>query len=208
MILTEQIFDGVSAVTESVGGDKKKTYLVGTFMESEQKNRNGRIYNKSDLVKATDKINEAASLSRHILGALDHPSHLDIKLDEVAIKLVEAKMQNNDVWCKAEVLEGVPKGQILKSLLESGIQVGVSSRGSGSVNESTGRVSNFNFVTVDVVSQPSAINSFPQTIREHLENYQRGGIVGDLAEAVIHDRKAQEYFQREMAKFIQSLMNK
>ena len=207
MILVEQNFENVQTLVEAVGG-KKKTYLAGTFMESEQKNRNGRIYERSDLDKAVSKINDSAKLNRHILGALDHPSHLEIKLDEVAIKLTEAKMDGNNVWCKAEVLESVPKGQILKALLESGIQVGVSSRGSGQVNESNGRVSNFNFVTVDVVSQPSAINAYPETIQEQLEWYKRGDVVNDLAEAVIHDNMAQRYFQMEMKKFIDSIKTK
>jgi hypothetical protein len=147
-------------------------------------------------------------LARHILGSLDHPSHLEIKLDEVAIKLVEARMNGNDVWCKAEILESVPKGQILKALVDSGINVGVSSRGSGQVNESTGRVSNFNFVTVDVVSQPSAINAYPETVMEQLQMYKRGDIVTDLAEAVINDDMAQKYFQMEMKKFIENILRK
>jgi hypothetical protein len=208
MILIENNFDGVEALVESVEGGKKKTYLTGTFMESERKNRNGRIYETSDLEKAVHKINDASKVNRHILGHMDHPSHLEIKLDEVAIKLVEARMDGKNVWAKAEVLEAVPKGQILKGLLESGVQVGVSSRGTGQVNESTGRVSNFNFVTIDVVSQPSAIGAFPQTIQEQLEMYKRGEVVNDLAEAVIHDKHAQWYFQQEMKKFIDHIRSK
>lgn len=203
MILIEQTFDGVETLVES-SGNSKKTYLAGTFMESGRKNRNGRVYKKTCLEVAANKINDAASIGRHILGHIDHPSHLQIQLDEVAIKLTEARMVGNNVWCKAEVLEGVPKGQILKGLLDAGIQVGVSSRGSGQVNESTGLVESFNFVTVDVVSQPSA-NAYPETIQEQLEMYKRGHLVNDLAEAVIHDKAAQKYFVAEMAKFIGTL---
>lgn len=208
MILIEQNFEGVHALVESSDSGKKKTYLAGTFMESEQRNRNGRIYDRGELEKAVSKINDAAKLNRHILSHLDHPNHLDIKLDEVSMKLVEARMDGNNVWCKGEVLESVPKGQILKSLLEAGIQVGVSSRGSGQVDEGSGRVKNYNFITVDVVSQPSAIGAYPETIQEQIEYYKRGNVVTDLSEAVIHDPMAQKYFQLEMKKFINEVLLK
>lgn len=207
MILIEENFENVEALVESVGG-KKKTYLSGVFMEAETKNRNGRIYERSDLQTAVDKINEAAKLKRHILGHCDHPSHLEIRLEDVAMKLTEAKMVNNQVMCKAEILENHPKGQILKSLIESDVSIGVSSRGSGQVNESSGRVSNFNFVTVDAVATPSCRSAYPETVMEQLQMYKRGEIVNDLAEAVIHDNIAQKYFQMEMKKFIDSIKTK
>jgi hypothetical protein len=206
MILIENNFDGVQRIVESADG-KKKTYLVGTFMESETRNRNGRIYDKKEIEAAVNKINDAAKLNRHILSHLDHPNHLDIKLEDVAMKLMEAKMEGNQVWCKAQVLETLPKGQILKGLLDEGITIGVSSRGSGQVDESTGRVRNFNFITVDAVAQPSA-NAYPETIQEQLEYYKRGNVIEDLSEAVIHDPMAQQYFQLEMKKFINEVLLK
>ena len=204
MILLEETFN-VETLTEEVG-DKKKTYLQGIFMEAETKNRNGRIYDKKEMEKVVEKINESSKLNRHILGALDHPSTLEIKLDEISHRLIEAEMRGNQVICKAEVLESTPKGAILKSLLDSGVTIGVSSRGSGSVNESTGRVTNFNFVTVDAVATPSCKSAYPETIRESLQMYNRGEIIDDLAEAVAHDPIAQKYFEIEMKKFIQGLM--
>lgn len=207
MILIEENFENVEALVESVGG-KKKTYLSGVFMEAETKNRNGRIYETSDLQAAVDKINESAKLKRHILGHCDHPSHLEIRLEDVAMKLTEAKMVNNQVMCKAEILENHPKGQILKSLIESDVSIGVSSRGSGQVNESNGRVSNFNFITVDAVATPSCRSAYPESVMEQLQMYKRGDVVNDLAEAVIHDNMAQRYFQMEMKKFIDSIKTK
>lgn len=203
MILLEETFN-VETLTEEVG-DKKKTYLQGIFMEAETKNRNGRIYDKGEMAKVVEKINEASKLNRHILGNLDHPSTLEIKLDEVCHRLIEAEMRGNQVVCKAEVLK-TPKGAILESLLEAGVTVGVSSRGSGSVNESTGRVTNFNFVTVDAVATPSCKSAYPETIKEHLEMYDRGEIVTDLAEAISHDPIAQKYFEIEMRRFIKEMM--
>lgn len=207
MILIEEHFEGVTPITESVG-DGKKLYLSGVFAESSVKNRNGRVYERSDMEKVVAQINNSADSGRHILGCLDHPNTLEIKLEEVSHRLMSAKMEGNQVLCKAEILEKHPKGAIAKALIESGVQLGVSTRGSGQVNESTGAVRNFGFVTVDLVATPSCRSAYPQTIQEQLEYYRKGGYVTELAEAVIHDQAAQKYFQAEMKKFIETLYNK
>lgn len=203
MILIEENFNQVQTLNESVNGEKK-LYLSGVFMQWGTKNRNGRIYEETDLTSAADMINEAAQNGRHILSELDHPSTLEIKLENVAMRLMEAKMDGKNVMCKAEVLS-TPKGKILSSLMESGVQVGVSSRGSGSVNESTGKVNNYKFLTVDVVASPSAQDAYPETLREQMEMYGRGEMITDLSEAAVHDPLAQKYFEIEMRKFINSL---
>lgn len=205
MILIEENFEGV--LTESAS-DGKKTYLSGIFMESGNKNRNGRIYDSSEMQREVDKINEAAKRGHYVLGELDHPNSLEIKLENVSHKIVEMTMKGNLVYGKAEIIDKHPKGQILKALVDSGVRVGVSSRGSGQVNESTGIVSNFGLVTVDAVATPSCRSAYPQTIQEQLEYYRKGGYVTELAEAVIHDQAAQKYFQAEMKKFIETLYNK
>lgn len=205
MILIEENFEGV--LTEAAS-DGKKTYLSGIFMESGNKNRNGRIYDSSEMQREVDKINEAAKSGRYVLGELDHPNSLEIKLENVSHKIVEMTMKGNLVYGKAEIIDKHPKGQILKALVDSGVQVGVSSRGSGQVNESTGIVRNFGLVTVDAVATPSCRSAYPQTIQEQLEYYRKGGYVTELAEAVIHDQAAQKYFQAEMKKFIETLYNK
>jgi hypothetical protein len=206
MILIEQNFDQVDTLVESVdGGQGKKFYLSGVFAEAETRNRNKRVYDKKEMMESVSKINDAAKLGRHILGELDHPATLEIKLENVSHRILEARMEGNQVICKAEILEKHPKGAIAKALLESGVQLGVSTRGSGALNESTGRVSNFNLVTVDLVAQPSALNAYPETLREQLEMHKRGEILTDLAEAQIHDPLAQKYFQIEIKKFIESI---
>lgn len=205
MILIEENFEGV--LTESAS-DGKKTYLSGIFMESGNKNRNGRIYDSAEMQREVDKINEAAKRGHYVLGELDHPNSLEIKLENVSHKIVEMTMKGNLVYGKAEIIDKHPKGQILKALVDSGVQVGVSSRGSGQVNESTGIVRNFGLVTVDAVATPSCRSAYPQTIQEQLEYYRKGGYVTELAEAVIHDQAAQKYFQAEMKKFIETLYNK
>lgn len=106
---------------------------------------------------------------------------------------------------KAEILDKHPKGAILRALIDSDIRVGVSTRGSGSVMESTGEVSNFRMVTVDAVATPSCRSAYPETIQEQLEMYARGEIVTDLSEAVVTDPAAQQYFLTEMKKFIEHI---
>lgn len=208
MILIEEKFNDVSPLLESADDGKKKMYLKGIFAESEEQNQNGRIYAKSEMEKEVRRINEQAKLKRYVLGELDHPSTLEVKLENVSHKIVEMWMEGNKAYGKAEIIEGHPKGQILKSLVESGIQVGVSTRGSGQVNESTGRVTNFRMITVDAVATPSARSAYPETIQEQIEYYKRGNVVTDLSEAVIHDPMAQKYFQLEMKKFINEVLLK
>lgn len=203
MILIEEKFDDVSPLMESVK-DGKKLYLKGIFAEAESKNQNGRIYDLNEMKAQVQRINDQAKLGRFVLGELDHPSVLEIKLENVSHKIVEMWMEGNNAYGKAEIIEGHPKGQILKSLIESGIQVGVSTRGSGQVNESSGRVNNFKMITVDAVATPSARSAYPETIEEQLSMYKRGEIVTDLSEAVINDAIAQKYFQLEMRKFIEA----
>lgn len=206
MILLETNFHNI--ITESAQ-DGKKLYLSGVFMESEKRNRNGRIYQRSEMERAVQKINEAAKAGRYVLGELDHPQgRLDICLENVSHKIIEMKMVGDDAIGKAEILTTVPKGQIAKGLIEAGVQLGVSSRGSGVVEESTGKVSRFDIVTVDLVANPSAINAYPISIYESLQLYRRGGHVENLAEAILHDDAAQKYFKKELLKFVESCFKK
>lgn len=208
MILLESQFNNI--ITEALQSEsgKKRFYLKGIFMESEVENRNGRTYQFPEMQNAVTKINSAASAGRHILGELDHPGSLEIKLENVSHRILDMRMEGNNAIGRAEIIEEVPKGQIAKGLLEAGVQLGVSSRGTGSVEESTGRVSQFELVTVDLVSTPSAHGAYPQSIQESLLLYRKGYVIEDLAEAVIHDEKAQKYFEKELLKFIKERFNK
>lgn len=202
MILIEENFSGIISESSKCG---KKTYLAGCFMEHSVQNQNGRTYSKSDMEATIKKINDAAAAGRHILNELDHPKTLEVSLANVSHRLVEAKMNGNQVWCKAEVLEMHPSGAILKSLIDHNVGVGMSSRGGGSLNESTGMVSNFNFVCCDAVATPSCRSAYPETLQEQLMMSKRGEIITDLSENLNHDPIAQKYFEIEMKKFIESL---
>lgn len=130
---------------------------------------------------------------------------LEIKLAHVSHQIEKLWLEGNIVYGKARILDKHPKGQILRALVEEGVQVGVSSRGSGQVNESTGRVNNFSLSTIDAVATPSARSAYPESIMEQLMMNKRGTVITDLSEAVLHDPLAQKYFQIEMKKFIESL---
>lgn len=203
MILIENNFSNVNS--DSNG---KNLYLQGIFMESERQNRNGRQYQRQEIEAAVNKINESAQQGRHVLGELDHPNgSLEVSLKNVSHKIVEMQMDGSNAVGKAEIISDLPNGQIAKGLVESGVQLGVSSRGTGSVNES-GIVEGFDIVTVDIVANPSAIDAYPQSIYESLQLYRRGYEVQNLAEAVIYDDRAQKYFEKELMKFIQETFNK
>ena len=203
MILVESKFGGIS-----YDNSEKNLYIKGIFMESEQKNKNGRTYKKQQIEDAVKLVNESAANGHHILGALDHPSaSLEVKLSDVSHRIDEMYMDGNNAVGKAMIIESVPNGQIAKGLIEAGINIGVSSRGSGSVNESTGIVEDYDFVTIDLVATPSAHNAYPTSIRESIEKYYRSGVITDLSEAVIHDPKAQKYFKKELTNYIKSLFN-
>ena len=173
-------------------------YLDPRSIEVTKEYYSGRVYCIS--------ANYSNFLARHngytfISGNSDR---VEVHLSDVSHKLVEAQMNGNDAVCKAEILP-TPKGEIVKNLIESGVKVGASSRGTGSVNESTGEVTQFNFKTIDVVMNSSAPNAYPQSIREAIELYKNNEELHKLAEAVRYDNQAQKYFQKEMKKFIESI---
>ena len=95
-------------------------------------------------------------------------------------------------------------GNICKTLIENGVKLGVSSRGSGNVNES-GKVSDFEIQTVDIVANPSAPDAYPDPLYEQIMNGHRGNILLDVANAVNHDDLAEQYLQKEVLKFIETL---
>lgn len=205
MLLKEENFSGIDSLTENLQ-DGKKFYLQGVFAEAELKNRNGRIYKLSEMEKEVMKINEAAAAGRHVLGELDHPDTLEVKLANVSHKIVEMKMVGNQAIGRAEILQNHPNGQIAIGLMKDGVQLGVSTRGSGRVDTRTKIVEGFNLITVDIVATPSAQNAYPQTLREQLEMAGNGEIITEAAAGMVaNDPIAQKYFQTELRKFIREV---
>lgn len=180
--------------------DGKTAWLQGVFMQSEIKNRNGRIYPLNEISNAVKSAMLKVKETNGILGELGHPQTLEINLDRVSHVITEMRMDASNAFGKAKIL-GTPMGSIAKELLKNEVLLGVSSRGAGNVNEGGG-VSDFQFVTVDIVAQPSAPGAFPSTVYESLVESVQGRKVLTLAETLQHDAAAQRFFKKEMLKWL------
>ncbi len=186
--------------------DGKNMFLSGIFMQASIKNRNGRLYPINELAAAVKTAEGHIRQQKGLLGELDHPQTLTINLDRVSHVITELRLEGNNVLGKAKLIN-TPMGNIAKELIKSGWLPGVSSRGAGTVNEGGG-VSGFQFVTVDIVAQPSAPGALPSTVYESLGMNKNGNKIMDLAESVRHDPAAQKYFSKEIRKFLTEMINK
>ena len=197
-ILIEHFMPAEAALVESRDSDKNM-YLAGRMMAAEQMNLNKRIYKKEEIESAVSMINEKIKEGAYIMGELNHPENLSIDLKNVSHIITEAWMEGNNAVGKCKILN-TPSGQIVKQLIEGGVRLGVSSRGTGNVTNE-GIVEDFSFVTLDIVAQPSGPGCYPDVVRESIEHPK----ILSLAEAVREDPKAQKYFKEEVLKFINSI---
>lgn len=198
VLLIEELSPDTAQLMEAEDG--KNLWLSGVFMQAEMKNRNGRVYPLNEIQNAVNLANTRITESSGIMGELDHPQTLTINLDRVSHVITEMRMQGNDAYGKAKLLS-TPMGNIARELVKSGVRLGVSSRGAGTVNESGG-VNGFQFVTVDIVAQPSAPGAVPDSIYESLMLNKHGAQAITLAEEVRNDPAAQKYLKREIQKFL------
>ena len=199
IVLIENLSSEVANLVESIGPDKKY-YLNGIMMQSEVKNGNQRQYSRDEMSRVVEECSKKIQSGHLIMGELNHPNHLNIDLDRVSHAIKEIRMDGNNVIGKM-VLLNTTCGNTAKAIMEEGIRLGVSSRGSGSVGPD-GRVSGFQFLTVDIVGTPSAPDAYPDLIREATENKK----ILTLAEAVVHDDAAQKYLRSEIKKFLRSIV--
>lgn len=160
-LITERSYD------YTVESDKKNLYIMGVFSTADKQNRNGRIYKKSILEREIKKLSEQ-SKQNNLLGELEHPERPEVNLSESAIKIEELAWNGNNVMGKARVLT-TPKGQILKSLLDDGVKVGISSRALGEVDSEGYVTENLNMLTWDAVASPSNYGSWMKGIYEAKE---------------------------------------
>jgi hypothetical protein len=176
-LITEHIED-VQYVTEEKNG-KKTSFIEGIYMQAEQKNRNGRVYPKPVLEAAVTKyVNEQVNKGRAV-GELNHPEGPTINLDKVSHRITELRWDGNNVVGKALVLD-TPMGKIVKGLMEGGCQLGVSSRGMGSLEQKNGTSvvrPDFILATVDIVQDPSAPEAFVNGIMEGVEWIWENGLL-------------------------------
>ena len=185
------------------GPTGKDLYMGGVFIQGDVKNQNQRVYPVNEIGKAVKSLRQKLNGGYSVLCEADHPEDITVNLDRVSHLITEMDMQGSDGVGKLKILP-TPMGNIVKTLLESGAKLGVSSRGSGNVDDS-GRVSDFEIVTVDIVAQPSAPNAYPDPIYEQVQKYKSCKSLMDLGEAVRTDRRAQKHLQKEVVKFINNL---
>ena len=169
-LITEQI-EPVEILTEEKDG-KKSTYIKGVFLQTEITNRNGRMYKYETMEREVGKYNEEFIKRGRALGELGHPEGPTINLDRVSHKIVELQPEGKNFVGKAKLLE-TPMGKIAKNLLEEGVQLGVSSRGLGSLRkEGTTSIVADDFIlstAADIVADPSAPDAFVEGIYEGKE---------------------------------------
>jgi len=196
LILVEELRPNEASLIEESSPDGKSLWLSGIFMQADLKNRNGRNYPLTEINAAVETAKQRIMESNGIMGELDHPQSLQINLDRVSHVITKLWMENSNAYGKAKLLD-TPMGNIARELIKANVKLGVSSRGAGNVNESGG-VTQFQFVTVDIVAQPSAPNAYPGTVYEGLQMARNGSHIMTLAESMKHDPAAQKFLKKEI----------
>lgn len=185
-------------------GEGKNLYLKGICIQGGVKNANQRVYPITEINRAIETLNKQIKTGYSVLGEVDHPTNLRINLDRVSHMITEMWLDGPNGYGKMKILP-TPMGNLVRTMLESGVKLGVSSRGSGNVNEHDGAVSDFDIVTVDIVAQPSAPNAYPTAVYEGLMNMNGGHRILEMAKDLNKDQRVQKYLQQEVAKFIAEL---
>ena len=176
-------------IEKKENGDKN--YVIeGVFAQADQKNRNGRVYPKPIMENAVNKYVQTQVSKKRAVGELNHPEGPTVNLDKVSHLITDLKLEGNDVIGKAQILD-TPMGKIVKGLLEGGVQLGVSTRGMGSLENRNGVAyvkDDFILSTVDIVQDPSAPDAFVNGIMEGVDWVWNNGI---LEPQVIEDMETE-----------------
>jgi hypothetical protein len=181
----------------------KDLCMKGIFIQGDVRNQNKRVYPAREIARAVNFITEKLQSGQSVMGELDHPEELSINLDRVSHLITDMWMDGADGYGKLKIVP-TPMGNIVKTLLQSGAKLGVSSRGSGNVGDD-GNVSEFEIVTVDIVAQPSAPNAFPRTIYESLFNMKGGSRVYTTAKEALTEAAAQKQLVKDIQRLIREL---
>ena len=198
-------YDQAKIVLESEEGSdgNKSLHLNGICIQGDIRNANQRVYSSQEIGRAVKTLNEQISGGYSVLGEVDHPQDLKINLDRVSHMITKMWMDGPNGYGKLKILP-TPMGQLIETMLTSGVKLGVSSRGSGEVDGS-GNVQGFEIITVDIVAQPSAPGAYPTPVYEHLMNNKGGYQAFRIAQEVKGDPKAQKYIAESLVKIIKSL---
>jgi hypothetical protein len=198
-------YDQAKIVLESEEGSdgKKSLHLNGICIQGDIRNANQRVYSSQEIGKAVKTLNEQIAGGYSVLGEVDHPQDLRINLDRVSHMITKMWMDGPNGYGKLKLLP-TPMGQLIETMLTSGVKLGVSSRGSGEV-DSSGNVQGFEIITVDVVAQPSAPGAYPTPVYEHLMNNTGGYQAYKIAQEVQGNPQAQKYIAESLKRIISRL---
>jgi hypothetical protein len=181
----------------------KNMFMEGIFVQGNVKNANQRVYPVNEIANAVESVQKKIDEGFPVLGECDHPPELTVNVDRVSHIIESMWMDGPNGYGKLKIVP-TPMGNIIRTLIESGATLGVSSRGSGEVDPN-GEVKNFEIVTVDIVAQPSAPEAYPKAIYEGLMNMRGGYQTWQLAQNVQQDKVAQKYLSEQLVKFINEL---
>ena len=178
-LITEYVENNLEVIAEQKKNGEKNYFIEGVFMQSNKKNRNGRVYEKKTLENAVEKyVTEQVKTGRAV-GELNHPEGPTVNLDKVSHKIEDLHWQGSDVIGKASILK-TPMGKIVEGLLEGGVKLGVSSRGMGSLVSKNGAQyvgDDFMLSTIDIVQDPSAPSAFVNGVMEGVEWVWDNGLI-------------------------------
>ena len=191
-----------SKIVENEAGEKNM-FMEGIFVQGDVKNANQRMYPVNEIAKAVESVQKRIKEGFPVLGECDHPPELTVNVDRVSHIIENMWMDGANGFGKLKIVP-TPMGNIIRTLIESGATLGVSSRGSGEVDHA-GKVSNYEIITVDMVALPSAPDAYPKAIYEGLMNMNGGYDTWKLAQSVQNDKSAQKYLSKEIVKFIREL---
>jgi hypothetical protein len=178
--------------------------LKGIAIQGGIRNANQRVYPVDEIERAVKTLNDQIQNGYSVLGEVDHPDDLKVNLDRVSHMITNMWMEGPNGYGKFKILP-TPMGNLIRTMLEAGVKLGVSSRGSGNVDEMSGKVSDFEIITVDIVAQPSAPGAYPTPVYEHLMNSRGGYNAFQVATEVKEDPKAQKYLKESLLSIIKGL---
>ncbi len=177
LLITEHV-ESINFLTEDKDGTKTH-FIEGIFMQSEQKNRNGRVYPKKVLMNEVKRYNEEYVKKSRAMGELGHPEGPTVNLERVSHLITDLQEDGDDIRGRAKILD-TPYGKIVKNLMDEGAKLGVSSRGMGSLKDNKGVnevQDDFMLAAVDIVADPSAPDAFVNGIMEGKEWVWNNGIL-------------------------------
>ena len=178
-LIAEYQENDLHCIVEKKENGEKNFIIEGIFAQAEKKNRNGRVYPKPIMENAVNKYVEDQVNKKRSVGELNHPEGPTVNLDKVSHLFTDLRFEGNDVMGKAQILD-TPMGQIVKGLLEGGVQLGVSTRGMGSLEQKNDVMyvrDDFILNTVDIVQDPSAPAAFVNGIMEGVEWVWNNGVI-------------------------------